>query len=380
MSSSEDEAEDVVRNNALGEFKRIGVKDPEKYYMEIAANETQLSRLQHLLEDDRVGTSSQKTTFEFEFQRFSDLVPGWTAIGEVLNRIKAGEKEGVDSSGAISAQSAARLKQSLAESTQSPAKRAWSDVNAFDQQQQSEHVHMFFSDFTWADHNVTGVRDINKLFPIRYQKENQCFWQSVALIEHYIVAIQSQGRFLEMLDIGAYIRGRLDNPEDLHRVLTVGHRPGSALHTLIEMMGLNNEQYEEFSVKKQRYEEMYLAIKKGPILVSNFRVETDFLSPAVKGKASYTNTPKFKEGDPTHTMVMLAIRRDNRGDYFCLLQNYWSSKFLVEVSMEYLEACGSHVAHFQCPHYERKAILKKYVAAVSFTESCLDIPEGGIED
>jgi len=50
-----------------------------------------------------------------------------------------------------------------------------------------------------------------------------------------------------------------------------------------------------------------------------------------------------KEEDSYHSMIILDARKDNKGHYFFLVQNWWSDSQLVEMSDEYLAACDAQI-------------------------------------
>jgi hypothetical protein len=68
-------------------------------------------------------------------------------------------------------------------------------------------------------------------------------------------------------------------------------------------------------------------------------------------------------------MLIIGARRDERGKYYFLLQNWWASKFFVQVSAEYLQACVPSIYGVN-KVITRKQDLTCYIA--TYAERSLD--------
>jgi hypothetical protein len=112
----------------------------------------------------------------------------------------------------------------------------------------------------------------------------------------------------------------------------------------------------------------------GAGLVTRFHVDDNFRLP---GELSYDGQveidPNKKAG---HAMVLVGVRKDLSGNCWILLQNWWTKKQFVEVTLQYLKSSYSVLFFPTQKHTEVRAPL--VTTNHMYTEA--DIDDGGDED
>ena len=100
-----------------------------------------------------------------------------------------------------------------------------------------------------------------------------------------------------------------------------------------------------------------------------FTVFPDFMDAT---KVSFVGLPNFGDSDEKHSMVLIGARKSTSGDYFFLLQNWWDTKYFVEVSGDCMYHCGAVITFVNVP-ISRRVDLVTYMA--SYAETCVDTAE-----
>lgn len=110
-----------------------------------------------------------------------------------------------------------------------------------------------------------------------------------------------------------------------------------------------------------------LVRQNGAGLISDFRVGRDFLDP---NKFTYDGKPVFRRGDlaRTHAMVLAGARLDREGKCWILVHNAWTSKQIVEMSLDYFCEC-SPALHFANHKLELKEVFKPTEVPQRYHES-----------
>lgn len=88
--------------------------------------------------------------------------------------------------------------------------------------------------------------------------------------------------------------------------------------------------------------------RHGAALVAGFHAHDDFFEVGVH-KHHDVAPPDSDSFRGLHAMVLVGARVDASGRRFFLLQNWWPGKQFVEVSQEYLEACGAQLHFVETP-------------------------------
>jgi hypothetical protein len=179
-----------------------------------------------------------------------------------------------------------------------------------------------------------------------------------------------------MIDIGIYEAKNLSGNELMRFLLET--KGGDSRQVLLSICGLYNSQLREITLPnpilheelfKQNCEQIYNQILIKPYLVSGFCVYPDFKQ---QGKVFYQieDLQVVPAGTkvPTHSMLLIGVRKDS-DQYIFLLQNWWASKYFVEVSAEYFQFCGGRLIYVEA-EFNRRSDLVTYVS--SYAETSLD--------
>jgi hypothetical protein len=85
--------------------------------------------------------------------------------------------------------------------------------------------------------------------------------------------------------------------------------------------------------------------KRGPLLVSSFRVHGDFRNESVHSHSGRYHG-RYEGG---HAMVLIGICREKGGNVWYLLQNSWKAKQFVEVDQSYFLSVGGMLSYAAVP-------------------------------
>ena len=116
-------------------------------------------------------------------------------------------------------------------------------------------------------------------------------------------------------------------------------------------------------------------VANAPALVSNFTVYKEFF---IAGKFCYDGKPTVGADEKLerHAMVLIGARKSRDKKYYFLLQNWWESKYFIEVSGECMYYCGGAITFINKP-FARTSNLPTYIA--SYAETSIDTPESSFE-
>jgi hypothetical protein len=187
----------------------------------------------------------------------------------------------------------------------------------------------------------TSVDDTGVSLAQRHQKSGLCYIHAPEIVQHYLVqlywlrhpATTGPDGDVGMIDMAKMIRQSF-SAADLKK--HIFEDAGGSSHTMLKNILVQGSVIfsEGLTMAGDRLKQY------GPGLVAEFEVFSDFY-----------NEPELYsyDGKPTgqsighHAMVLIGARTDNNDKRWFLLQNWWKKKQFVEVSEEYLEACGATV-------------------------------------
>ena len=231
-----------------------------------------------------------------------------------------------------------------------------------------EIVHLFWeqlSEDKWAS-----------LLILRKQNSGLCHLHAPIVLEHYLIAISTHCEVCSSIDIGLYESDLLSG-ESLVELL-VKNKSGNSQKTLKDICKLQEHQTKRYAMPDKDElpaayaeicEKVFMRVRNEPALVSGFTVFPDFNDAT---KVSFVGLPNFGDSDEKHSMVLIGARKSTTGDYFFLLQNWWDTKYFVEVSGDCMYHCGAVITFVNVP-ISRRADLVTYTA--SYAETCVDTAE-----
>ena len=196
--------------------------------------------------------------------------------------------------------------------------------------------------------NVFWKEDAGYLV-MRCQRSGLCYMHAVVVFVHYLVALSTGREDHEMIDIGAYMRDCFSSIALRDQICS--NRGGRSIGLLRSMGGLKRRELRSITIpRKSKSEESFKYMvdvvvenfeKDGrPALVSGFRVEGAFKDASI---LSHSGTVPESAAEDIHAMLLIGARKTEDGTVYFLLQNWWSSKFFVEVTAEYLASAEATV-------------------------------------
>ena len=348
-------------------FQEKRIIDPNCIMERVLSDPKAFDRLTRLIMGDII---SQKTTFTAEFTKFCAEVPGWESSLLSLNRL-------LTATNTLESASTTPSIYKLS-STLDPSRPFSSSAG--------EHV--FWMRF--EDRPEFKQNSINEMLVIRKQSSGVCYLHASIVLEHYLIALGTNGRNRGMIDIGSYIATTL-GATDLEGFLFSGHS-GNAQRTLIRLCGLSEDDHSPVTLPdphrlKAAFDlmcaDIYNNVRYKPYLVSNFKVYNHFMA---EGQYSYSmadiSTAEERQTHSTtalsaHSMLLIGARKDAHGQYYFLLQNWWDSKYFIEVTAEYLYYCRANMMYVTKDINSRRADLSVYTYVSPYAETTVD--DGGDE-
>jgi hypothetical protein len=216
----------------------------------------------------------------------------------------------------------------------------------------SEVFHLFFEGL--------NTEEQTRIMIIRQQSDNgACYNHAVIVFEHYVTALLTKGMVVSTYNITKYEARNLRG-YDLKWFLSSNQGETTALmtleslwvfkyHTDVTNIYLPNPHSGGFM--RQCYttlcESILERVKTQPLLVANMKI-ADILEST--DKVIFSEAPPSFPESPRHAMVLIGARRTRDGDYFFLLQNWWKTRFFIEVSGEYLRCCDANIYHLVDDH------------------------------
>ena len=244
----------------------------------------------------------------------------------------------------------------------------WSNEHA---KSHSETLHLFFEGFTAEERKTLMI--------IRQQNSGVCYLHAVVVFEHYLSAIMSGGKVVSTYDVGKY-EGHTLSGKLLENFL-LRNEGGNALETLrsLWIMGPEDLLIQSIPSCKSAVPQSYALIcedilnrtKTQPALVSNIKIKDILESADVK----FTEAPRGIPERPRHAMVLIGARKTKDGEYFFLLQNWWKSRFFIEVSGDYLSHCDAKITFFLGTKIERREDFEDFLYQATFAETSADACE-----
>jgi hypothetical protein len=202
----------------------------------------------------------------------------------------------------------------------------------------------------WADTKKAFVfhRDVRVSLAQRHQKSGLCYIHAPEVVQHYLVqldrlrhpaATAPDGVGVGMIDMAKMIRQSF-SAADLKK--HIFEDAGGSSHTMLKNILVQGSVIfsEGLTMAGDRLTQY------GPGLVAEFEVFSDFYSEP--NLYSYDGKPTG-QSIGHHAMVLIGARTDSNDRRWFLLQNWWQKKQFVEVSEEYLEACGATVYFVKTP-------------------------------
>jgi hypothetical protein len=205
-----------------------------------------------------------------------------------------------------------------------------------------------------------------------------------AVLQHYLVSIHSKGVHHEAIEIARFLRDHLPGEDVKHHILDdKGGNAVNFLHTITQNPELT---LKPLAIPKaidpdhhQCCEAIakYMSFVNQPALISQFKVESLFLTPTVGSGIKFEGKPN-DVGSLTHAMLLVGYRTTKDGQYFFLLQNWWKDRYFIEVSSEYLAAATPQI-HFVFDVLHKIPDFFKPIVA-SYAETSLDSAEDSVCD
>ncbi len=188
---------------------------------------------------------------------------------------------------------------------------------------------------------------------VRRQKSGLCFMHAPVVLQHYLVSIHNCSKNKHkhnesnMIDMASYIK-QFWRGDRLFKYIAMDSG-GSATKFLDEI----NVGTEGFSVDSQLFplplnprfldfcRKLLSFLEHKPVLVSSFTVYDSFYSST--GGVSFIDLPHESENEVGgHAMVLIGGRivktDDGKEQFVFLLQNWWTDRYFIEVSADYLAA------------------------------------------
>jgi hypothetical protein len=228
---------------------------------------------------------------------------------------------------------------------------------------------------------------------IRRQRSGSiCYMHACVILQHYLQCMRTQQVNHKMLDLSEFIRKHFDN-EQLGKSLKDGGGGGSSLDFFARITGIpqsemNVLQTQRKSRDPELFDEMndFILVnytRRGPALVSCFKVEPSFLSSddtvfdyeVEKGLFDEYAQAIGSKKHGLHSMVLIGAYKDASGKIWFTLQNSWEQgKYIRKVSAEYMASCEAKISFVPMDH---NVVLSETFDLVDaeYAETTVDTPE-----
>ena len=195
----------------------------------------------------------------------------------------------------------------------------------------------------WRDHS--NVKDKEGVLVVRVQNSGLCYMHAPAALQHYVVTMNSGGTHHEMLNVAKFMKQYFTARQLFKHI--VHCEGGHSVGFMQQIMQLDDEDIESFYIPKHdglltaTAAGIHDALQEyGVGLVSGFNVDATFHESELASFVTEKYNSKKKKGK--HAMVLVGSRKDGDQHIF-LLQNWWRTRQLIEVSGEYLAQTGAQV-------------------------------------
>ena len=227
-------------------------------------------------------------------------------------------------------------------------------------------VNLFWKQFS--------VEQQARIMVIRKQKSGLCYLHAPVVLEHYLIAIATEGKNSSTYDIGKY-KAFVSN-------FILEDTGGSSRDTLNELCGLTKVgDVKCYTIPDKEDGHLYSAtcqlilerVALSPALISLFHVYPDF---GQTNEVSFSGVPALNDNVAQsdverHSMVLIGARKTSEGEYYFLLQNWWEGRYFIEVSGEYFHHCQAQIT-FVKKVITRKCELTSFLSEALYAETSAD--------
>ena len=211
--------------------------------------------------------------------------------------------------------------------------------------------------------NYLELKDLLVVRMMSNDAMGSCHTQATVCTQHYVVAVNqfllnNKTDNVGMITIPSLLRHKL-NTCDLLRNYLFSEKGGKALQDLglicdlpmtHDLSTLTPEPL--FTPKEVFCNHVMDRLKRQPALVHRFAMIDRSGFAISNGKVSFSAADVHTDRsiyEELHAMVLVGMRRDDEGQYWFLMQNWWSEKLFVEVSYEFLMAADASITFVNKP-------------------------------
>lgn len=178
----------------------------------------------------------------------------------------------------------------------------------------------------------------------RIQSDNGLSYLNAPIVlQHYLVSMQLDS-LVGMVDLVKYLRQSMGHEELKNHIV---HGFGQSSLVFLQHLFPASSVDSFLTVEVKNPEVTKFLQEYGPALVTGFGVRPDFQDE----KNSVFVNISSAEAQGNHALLLIGFRREYNELRF-LLQNWWTSKPFVEVSVGYLAACGASLTFSTIPRLE----------------------------
>ena len=195
----------------------------------------------------------------------------------------------------------------------------------------------------WRDHS--NVKDKEGVLVVRVQNSGLCYMHAPAALQHYVVTMNSGGTHHEMLNVAKFMKQYFTSRQLFKHI--VHCEGGHSVGFMRQIMQLGVLDIESLYILQRgglltaTAAGIHDALQEyGVGLVSGFNVDATFHTSNLT--SFVTEKYNSEEIKGKHAMVLVGSRKDGDQHIF-LLQNWWRTRQLIEVSGEYLAQTGAQV-------------------------------------
>jgi hypothetical protein len=215
---------------------------------------------------------------------------------------------------------------------------------------------------------------------IRKQTTGMCFLTAVFVFEHYMMASCTNKGIKSTYDVGKYEAATLKG-EVLEKFLLQA-KLNSTTSVLTSLCRLQDEDLSPMTLSPDP------ELRDQNVIVSEYILRHVANRPAILAQVKaadmanstervvFTDPPPNQPDEIRHAMVLIGARRDENGEYFFLVQNWWESRYFMELSGRYLAACDAKIIFLRKNIIlERKEVFNGLLNDAVFAETCADASE-----
>ncbi len=215
-----------------------------------------------------------------------------------------------------------------------------------------------------------------RLQVLRCQTSGLCYMHAPVVLQHYLVTLSNPDDEdpIGMIDVAQYIRNRWKGKKLEDYLLR--NMGGNSMEFLREITNNPDLNLDTFLLNQRYHRDICQTIcdqlQHQPALVSQFGVDAEFLNSQEVFFHKPLDHGQFKGH---HAMVMIGWRYDAVAQEYCfVLQNWWNSRYFVEVTSSYLQSTGALVSFVGEP---LRAIPNEFpISHLLYAETAMDSCEG----